>query len=248
MALTKSDAVSHSRQLVREGRSAALSTALCSHAGWPYASFVTYATDHSGCPIFLFSDLSDHARNLQADNRASLLVERTSNRKHPQTGPRVTLVGTLKKTRDAGHAERFFARHPRARMYAGFADFHFYRMTLVRAHYVGGFAKAVWFRGRELQVSKTLASQIADTEAGVLHHMNSDHQQAIDLYANQLLKRRGCGWQLTGIDADGIDLMNGGRPARLMFAEPLVDAADIRQRLVELANRARQLAARLPAP
>ncbi len=240
MALTKSDAVAHSRQLVRTGRSAALSTALATHDGWPYASFVTFATDQSGCPLFLFSDLSDHARNLASDPRASLLVEQTSGRKNPQTGPRVTLVGKIKKTKDPTHALRFLARHPRAEMYAGFKDFNFYRMTLERAHYVGGFARATWFRGRELLTASSLAQQFSDMEAGVLAHMNQDHGDALDLYANQLLKRKGHGWRMTGVDADGIDLMNAGRLARFDFDKSLEDAGDIRKELVALAAKARK--------
>jgi len=225
--------------MLREGRSAALSSALSTHDGWPYASFVTYATDQTGCPIFLFSDLSDHARNLQTDARASLLVERTSNRKHPQTGPRVTLVGKITKTKAPTHAERFFARHPRARMYAGFGDFNFYRMTIERAHYVGGFAKAVWFRGRELLTPKQLATEIADAEQSIIEHMNSDHGEAIDLYATHLLKRRGSGWQMTGVDADGVDLINAGRHARLNFEPPIESIGEIREKLVTLAAKAR---------
>jgi len=239
MALTKSDAVAHSRQLLRQGCSATLSTALATHQSWPYASFVTYATDHSGALIFLFSDLSDHARNLQADNRASVLVERTSNRKYPQTGPRVTLVGKIRKTRDPQHAERFFARHPRARMYAGFADFHFYRMPVERAHYVGGFAKAVWFRGRDLGVPASVAGPFADAEAAILQHMNDDHADAIDLYANRLLERKGSGWKMTGVDADGIDVCKTGRFARLAFDQPLKSVDEVRPELVRLAQKAR---------
>lgn len=238
-SLTKADAVAHSCLLLRDGRSAALSSALATHDGWPYASFVTYATDQNGCPIFLFSDLSDHARNLQKDNRASLLVERTSNRKHPQTGPRVTVVGKITKTKVPAHANRFFARHPRAKMYAGFGDFNFYRMSIERAHYVGGFAKAVWFRGRELLTPQQLAAEITDAEPEILEHMNTDHGEAIDLYAQHLLKRRGSGWQLTGVDAGGVDLVNTGRHARLHFEHPLESAGEIRKKLVALAAKAR---------
>jgi len=239
MTVTKSDAVAHSRQLLRHGRSAALSTALSTHDGWPYGSFVTYATDPSGCPLFLFSDLSDHARNLVADPRASLLVERTSGRKNPQTGPRITLVGKIKKTTDPISVRRFLARHPRAKMYAGFKDFNFYRMSIERVHYVGGFARAIWFRGREILTTQAVAQQFAEAEADILDHMNKDHAEAIDLYANRLLNRKGGGWQMVGVDADGVDLMNKGRLARLDFEQSLEDAGQIRKQLVTLAAKAR---------
>ena len=238
MAVKKLEAITHSRQLVRAGRSAALSTALSTHDGWPYASFVTYAPDQLGCPIFLFSDISGNARNLKADPRASLLVEQTSGRKNPQTGPRVTLVGKIKKTKDAAHAKRFLARHPRAKMYSGFGDFNFYHMKVERAHYVGGFASAVWYRGREFITAPELAQQMTSSEADIIEHMNTDHSDAIDLYANKLLRRKGQGWKMIGIDADGVDLMKDERLARLPFASPLSNATEARAQLVALVAKA----------
>ena len=55
-------------------------------------------------------------------------------------------MGRVEPSADERLARRFLARHPEAERYAGFADFGFYRMTVERAHYVGGFAKAVWIK------------------------------------------------------------------------------------------------------
>jgi len=238
MPIKKSDAVVHSRQLVRAGRSAALSTTLSTNDGWPYTSFVTYATDQSGCLIFLFSDISDHTRNLKVDPRVSVLVEQASGCKNPQTGPRVTLIGKIKKTRDVTHANRFLTCHPRAEMYAGFTDFNFYHMRVERAHYIGGFASAVWHEGEEFQTASKLAQHIKEAEADILAHMNADHADAIDFFANKLLRRKGYGWKMIGIDADGIDLIKNERLARLAFTSPLTKASNARAKLVALALKA----------
>ena len=242
MALGKSEAVDLSRRLLRGGRSGALSTAIQTHNGWPYGSLVTFATDLDGSPLFLFSDLSDHARNLKGDPRASLLIERTSARVKPQTGPRVTLLGTIKKTKNPRHARRFIARHPQAAMYAPFGDFNFYRMSLDRAHFVGGFARAIWFRGRELMSNAKAAKVLAEAEEDILQHMNEDHAEAVDLYAKILLGRKGTGWQMSAIDGEGADLMLNGRIARLDFAEPVSDPDEVRAELVRLAAQARESA------
>jgi len=239
MALSKPEAVGLSHQLLRGGRSGALSTAIGTHAGWPYGSLVTFATDLDGSPLFLFSDLSDHARNLKSEPRASLLIERTSTRLKPQTGPRVTLLGTIKKTKAPRHARRFIARHPQAAMYAPFGDFNFYRMSLDRAHFVGGFARAVWFRGRELLSNTKAAGLLAEAEEGIIQHMNEDHAEAVDLYAKILLKRKGTGWRMSAIDCEGADLMLNNRIARLAFAEPVSDSGEVRAELVRLAALAR---------
>ncbi len=234
--------------LVRRTRWAALATALAEpagadSAGWPYASLVTVACDWGGSPILLLSGLSDHTRNLEADGRASLLFEEASRRTNPQTGPRVTVMGRLTRTEDERLAGRFLARHPAARRYAGFGDFHFYTMAVERARYVGGFARAVWLKGADLAADANAAAALAACEQGVLEHMNRDHAEAIALYANVLLGRRGKAWKMIGVDPDGVDLRLRGRFARLDFDAPVHDAESCRAELVRLAQEARGRAA-----
>jgi putative heme iron utilization protein len=231
------------RRLIRTARSAALATAMPGRRGaakgWPYGSLVTVACDTDASPILLLSQLSDHTRNLGADGRASLLFEATSRRSNPQTGPRVTVMGRVEKTTDQRLARRFLARHPDAALYSGFADFGFYRMAVERAHYVGGFAKAVWIKGQDLLSEAKAAAALAALEQGVLEHMNSDHAEAIELYAGVLLSRRGKGWKMVGIDAEGADLRRGALFARLDFEPAVSDSGSCRRALSDLAKRAR---------
>lgn len=234
---TRADHAALGRQLIRRARAAMLSTALASKDGWPYGSLVSVALDCDGSPLMLFSNLSDHTRNLAQDPRASLLFEETSRLKNPQTGPRVTLTGRIKKTTQDRHRRRFLARHPEAALYAGFGDFNFFRMRVDRAHFVGGFAKAVWLKGADILADAKAAAAVAKAEVAVLEHMNTDHPDAVDHYAVTLLGRGGRGWKMTGIDPDGADLRLGGRVARLPFENPVRDRKAIREELVRLAGR-----------
>lgn len=227
------------RRLLRRRGVGVLATALGSDAGRPYASLVTYACDHDASPIFLFSRLADHTRNLDTEPRASLLVEAASGRPNPQAGPRLGLVGRV-APRDEPHLRaRFLARHPGAAQYAGFADFRIYAMTVEKAHWVGGFARAQWLPARRLMTPEAAAAALAAAEDGVVRHMNEDHGEALDLYARVLLRRRSSGWRLAGADADGLDLIRAGRTARLDFPQPVADAAAMRDVLVGLAADAR---------
>ena len=225
-----------SRLLIRRARSATLSTALKYGDGWPYGSLVTVAFDYDLSPILLFSTLADHTRNLADDKRASLLFEETSRLKNPQTGPRGSVTGRIRKTTDENHRRRFLALHPEAGLYEGFGDFAFFRMKIERIHFVGGFAKAVWFKAPDILSDAKVAAAVAKAEKGVLAHMNEDHADAIDHYANALLGRAGSGWRMTGIDPDGFDLRLGGRTARLEFDRPLGNRKAIREELVRLAR------------
>lgn len=230
------------RHLVRRLDRAALATALPADRAapdgpWPYASLVLVAVDHDLSPILLVSDLAEHARAIAVDDRVSLLFDGTGGLAQPLTGARVTLLGRARRDDDPRLAARFVARHPDAAMYAGFGDFHVYRVALERAHLVAGFGKIHWL-SRE-QLAGPVADGLAEAEAGIVAHMNEDHADAVQLYAARLLGLADDGWRMTGLDPEGLDLRRGGEVARLAFDTPLAAAADARKLLVALVGRAR---------
>ena len=240
MALTRQELGREIRNLMRGSRSAALSTGLAQADGWPYGSMVTVAIDQDASILLLMSELSDHTRNIAADNRACLLFSQPTRHRNPQRGARVSIMGKVRRTRKHEHAARFLTMHPEAELYAGFGDFSFYRMTVERAHWVGGFAKAQWLTGKHVTPDPKTARALAEAEIGIVRHMNDDHGDAIDLYARKLLSRRGRDWRLAGIDTDGADLVRDGRFARLNFDHPIADAGGARDVLVRLAAEARE--------
>ncbi|GAB6051671.1 hypothetical protein JCM17960_04910 [Magnetospira thiophila] len=136
------------RRLLAEGTAGSLAS--LDADGAPYVSLATYALDDGGRPIFLFSDLADHTRNIARDPRVTLLVEQAKHLKNPQTGPRVSVCGTVQKTADAAAREAFLAIHPTAAVYADFADFNFYVLSPTKLHFVGGFGSAVWIPAKRL--------------------------------------------------------------------------------------------------
>jgi len=226
------------RDLVRRRDRAALATALPTPAGpWPYASLVLVATDHDLSPILLLSDLAEHAKAIAADDRVSLLYDGTEGLDQPLTGARATLVGRARRTSDEGPRQRFLARHPDAAVYAGFKDFHFFRLELERAHLVAGFGKIHWLGAAELLTSPPPG--LPEAEPGIVSHMNNDHADVLQLYAGKLLGLAGDDWRMTGIDAEGLDLRRRGQVARLAFGESLAGPHEARKLLVALAAKAR---------
>ena len=239
MALPRHELGREIRGLMRSLRLATLSTGLATADGWPYGSMVTVAIDQGAHPLLLMSGLSDHTRNLAEDSRASLLFLQPTRHRNPQRGARVTIMGNIRKTNKSRHAERFLTMHPEAQIYAGFGDFNFYRMSVERAHWVGGFAQAQWIDGKHVTLSATVVRTISEIESSVIDHMNSDHVDTVDLYAQNLLGRRGYGWRMVGIDGDGADLERDGRFARLPFPSVISDASEARDNLVSLSAEAR---------
>lgn len=116
-------------------------------AGFPFGSAVNFATDAAGRPVFFFSALAVHTKNLTEDPHASLTVYDASAEQDVLTGPRMNVMGEIHPVPDdEAEAARaaYFQRHPDAEQYMGFADFQVYRMNVVDVYYVGGFGAMGW--------------------------------------------------------------------------------------------------------
>ena len=141
-ATADSGHLSEARGLLRLPRAALGTLAEREGATYPFVSLVLPALAGDGEVILLLSDLSDHARNLQRDPKASLLFDGTLHLKEPLTGPRLTLIGTVRKSADqAGDKALYVKAQPAAAMYAGFGDFHAYRFRMVDGLFVAGFGR-----------------------------------------------------------------------------------------------------------
>jgi putative heme iron utilization protein len=213
------------RRLLRASDRAALATTLAGREpvgaeSWPYASLVLLACDHDAAPLLLMSDLAEHSRNIAADARAALLIDGTAGRVDPLTGPRVTVLGTVEQIADPRLKARFVARHPSAALYADFADFHLYRVTVTRAHFVAGFGRIHWIEAADFAYGAG-AGGLADAEEDLVQQLN---KQA-DRLAQLATGRRAEGWRVTGVDPEGLDLRREGTVARVEFPTS-VDTAD----------------------
>jgi putative heme iron utilization protein len=232
------------RQLMRRQGHAALATSLPGEpAARPYVSLVAVACDLDASPLLLLSDLAQHSRNIAAEPRVSLLFDGDAClAADPLAEPRLSLLGDAVRSDDKRLLARFVARHSSAAAYAGFGDFHLYRVTIGRGHLVAGFGRISWVEPDELRLAGD-ARALAEAEAGIIAHMNADHADAVALYATRLLHRTGAGWRMTGIDPEGIDLRGDTDAARLDFADhgmaSVHDAAGARQALVALVAAAR---------
>ena len=237
------------KELLRASRAGTLAT-IDRNTGHPFASLVNVATDSDGSPLILVSRLATHTANLEVDPRASLLLA-ASGKGDPLAHPRLTVLGTFAQIPrphgdEARLRRRFLARHPKSALYAGFADFSFWRLVTTSAHLNGGFARAADLKASDVLTDTTGAQDVIAAEDDAIAHMNADHAEAVQLYATKL-----CGaddgvsapvnmpWRVTGIDPDGLDLMRGDMTLRLPFPQRVTDAQQLRKALVELAALAR---------
>ncbi len=230
------------KMLLRVIRAGALAT-IDRNSGHPFASLVNVASDADGSPLILVSRLAAHTANLEADGRASVLLADVG-KGDPLAHPRLTLAGDFRPVARGGAEEararrRFLARHPKAELYAGFADFAFWRLAVAAAHLNAGFARAADLKAADVVTDLSGAENLVEGEEGALAHMNEDHAEAVQLYATKLLGAEDGAWRLTGLDPEGLDLALGDRTLRLPFSGRVTTADALRKMLVALAQEAR---------
>ena len=235
------DAAAVAKALLRATRAGALAT-IDRNTGHPFGSLVNVATDIDGSPLILISRLSTHTANLEKDKRASLLLASVG-RGDPLAHPRLTVLGDFaplarQHPSEARLRRRFLARHPKSELYAGFADFSFWRLVVASAHLNAGFGRAADLKAADLITDIAGAENLIEAEAGAVAHMNEDHADAVRLYATKLLGAEDGAWRLTGLDPEGVDLAQGDATLRLPFAQRVTTAAALRKVLVDLAVHA----------
>ncbi|MER9654287.1 HugZ family protein [Mesorhizobium sp. M0152] len=240
---TDADAIRLANTLLRSARFGALAV-LEPQTGSPLASRVGVATDIDGAPLILVSQLSAHTPALLADPRCSLLLGEPG-KGDPLAHPRLTLVcqaSRLERGSDAyARAERrYLNRNPKASLYAGLGDFSIFRLDPQRASLNGGFGKAYRLGRSDLMTSGPVVEELAASEQSAIDHMNSDHLDAIAVYALHFGKSSGDNsWVISGIDADGMDLLSGDNVCRVFFPQPLSTARELRPVLVDMARSGR---------
>jgi hypothetical protein len=177
-------------------------------------------------------------QNLERDPRCSILLAQ-GGKGDPLAHPRLTVVGEAARSAEPRVRERFLARHPKARLYAGFADFSFWRVTPQGGHLNGGFARAMSLTAGDLATELAGAEALLEAEAGAIEHMNEDHRDALVLYATRLAGAPAGDWRATGIDPEGVDLAAGDLTARAAFPRRVETPGDLRRVLKEMADSAR---------
>jgi heme iron utilization protein len=240
------------RTLVQGRTDGTLSTLALDPAGYPFGSIVTFALDDAGAPLILMSTMAEHARNLAADPRASLLITAAGEGAGRLAVARATLVGTVVEVgadeQEAATAA-YLAAHPGA-FWARFPDFSVSRLQVEAIRYVRGFGEMSWVEPRDYADAEP--DPLADAEAGIVTHMNDDHPDALADMVAAFLDVEGTVTAVTMLACDryGVELRLTLAPendhsdeglafGRIGFENALSSAAEARSAMVHLTRTAR---------
>jgi len=228
------------RTLVDLGRYGVLST-LSAAEGFPSGSVVGYgAREDNGLPIFVFSTLSSHTGDIDADCRCSLTVTAPGFR--GASDGRVSITGRVFKVTDEARAaqlkQEYRAKHPNA-FWADFGDFSVYEMTeLVGVRLVGGFARAGSIKPEAFMAAPV--DKIAGFSAPICGHMNDDHAEQIPLYVSFYTGMKVETAKMLSVDHLGmnVEASRDGQTfkVRLPYPEPAKDRKGVKDQIVSMSR------------
>ncbi len=223
------------RRLLRKNRFGMLATLSKKFDGHPFGSITPYILDHDARPVILISTLAEHTKNIENDNRVSLLVHEVG--ANVQAEARITVLGNCELMQDQEQVKtRYLHYFPNASGYFDTHDFFFYRIEPIMIRYIGGFGEIHWIPAENFTAPE---NKLAAQEEGVLAHMNQDHAQNLHDYCRHYQGKIAKNVEMVGIDSDGFDVRADGELLRFDFEEPILDAIQAREALVYMAKKSK---------
>jgi len=221
------------RQMLRAHRYGALCTLSKKFDGHPFGSITPYLVDHDGSLLILISTLAEHTKNILHDPRVSLITHNQSD-PHIQTQGRVTVVGTAQISADKdASGNRYLRYFPEAQTYFAMHDFSFYRIQPISIRYIGGFGNIHWINPDDYVVPPC---SLSEQEDAWLEQMNTNHQDAMRRYCQQVHGVEAQTIEMTGVDSDGCDMRADSRVLRFEFPQSVMDAEGAQRALATLSH------------
>lgn len=236
----RQQAAQHARALAQRNSTAVLSTLSKKLQGMPFGSVSPVMLTEQGDAIFYVSDIAQHARNLNEDNRLSITLFDSAEQGDQNTQERLTLSGRAQITEDDGIAERYRQRFPAAKGYKSAHDFRFWKMTIEQVRFIAGFGEIFWLSADEWRMPKPEWDDQA--ALAMIEHMNKDHADACVLILQQHLKLERLepgDVTMISVYPEGFHLMHNKRTYFVPFSDTAKTATEVRQLLVAMTHQAR---------
>ena len=164
------------KRFLFSNRFGVLSTLSASLEGAPFGSIVPYDI-HKSCEVIIYISLiAEHYKNLQFDNRASLLVSDPFGIHDPQAHARATSLIRFEEVApeaSSAIALSFQERFPGSINHEIAHNFRFMRGVVEKVRWIGGFGDIGWVSHEDFM--RAPLDSIAYHAPDIIEHMNRDH-------------------------------------------------------------------------
>jgi len=226
--------------LLRSSSSGILSTLSKSFKGYPFGSYVTFITGPDRSIYIYASTLAQHTKNLFQDSRACITLSKEKKDDDKQNSQRLTLMGDLKPVNQNEREAikpRFHRFLPDSKKYSALHDFDFYKLSLSKVRWIGGFGEIAWLKIRDW---KPVIPAWTNKEKGMIEHMNQDHQNVIISALQAQHKRKDKNAKMIALCIDGYFIKSRRKIFFISFDEICVTPKSYRDRLIFQANQYRE--------
>ena len=223
----------------RSDNTAILSTISKKYDGYPFGSFVTYATGWDRTIFLYLSDLADHTKNLKRNQKSCITLLKKNKNGDVQNSARLTLMGNLEEVPEMINEkckERFQNIFPESKAYAQMHDFNFYQITVNQARWIGGFGKISWLDPKNWM---KVPVEWFDSEKNMIDHMNDDHSNTIKSALHAIHNIQDQKAQMIGLSIDGYYIRSSEDVYFINFDYPVFTSKDYRKVLVDLSKKYR---------
>jgi putative heme iron utilization protein len=226
-------------ELFRTSDTAVLSTISKSSQDYPFGSFTTFASNINRELIIYASDLAEHTKNICTDSRACATIFSLSTEDDKQASSRLSLIGDFSKIKESEletYANRFIKFLPKSASYAQMHGFNFYKLSIIKARWIGGFGEIAW-----LDTSNWTREvpKWGKNEKEMINHMNEDHQNVIASALNQKFAIQDEKSKILAMCIDGYYVNANNILYFIPFKVPCFSEKSIRAELVRQAHQNR---------
>ena len=226
--------------LLRSTNSGILSTISKAYKGYPFGSYVTFITGPDRSIYIYASTLAQHTKNLFKDSKACITLSREKEDDDKQNSQRLTLMGDLEPVNENDKEyikNRFHTFLPESKKYSKMHDFDFYKLSLHKIRWIGGFGEIAWLKNENW---KPLSPKWLSKEMQMIEHMNQDHQNVICSTFKAQHGKVDKKAKIIALCVDGYFIRSKGEIFYINFDDICLNAKSYREMLISQAKQYRK--------
>ncbi len=218
---------------------------IATDGGYPFGSVIDYLPLSQGDVVVLLHHRAEHFRYLNANSKASLLINASLSEHEVMDVARVTLLGEAQRL-DADPTEEliseYLQRHPDAEEALSSGELVFFQLDVSAIRYIAGPNRAIWIEPADYRQAQ--ADPLGEEAPWIIHELN--HRRQSDLI-NIALNLANQHWveqsQIVSVDRYGFDVISTGegnrKATRLVLDSPALDRQQFETQFAKLSARAR---------